>query len=136
MHANGLLLKPASISLWCDGSFIANTSTIGAAALWYDAQNQLVDYRQGSKNLASSSYEGELHALLLGLRMIRDQGPNRETIKDLYRFQIGHIPSACDRTTISYGRRSHQRVCTLNCTPHRNQSRGISLDSRTREHWI
>jgi ribonuclease HI len=81
MHANNLLLKPASISLWCDGSFISTTSTIGAAALWYDANNQLVDYRQDSKELASSSYEGELHALLLGLKMIRDHGPTRETIR-------------------------------------------------------
>jgi ribonuclease HI len=81
LHTNNLLIHPADISLWCDASFINETSTIGAAALWFDSDNALVATEQETRGNASSSYEGELHALRMGLRMIRDRGPSRQTIR-------------------------------------------------------
>jgi ribonuclease HI len=81
LHSNHLLIQEACLSLWCDGSFINTSGISGAAALLYDSEDQLIGVQQDVKPNTSSSYEGELQALLIGLRMIRNRGPTRQTIR-------------------------------------------------------
>jgi ribonuclease HI len=73
-HANGQLIHhDADISIWCDGSFLHEAQIAGAAALWVNSNNLLVEVRQEQRRNASSSYEGELLALLTALKMIREK---------------------------------------------------------------
>jgi ribonuclease HI len=81
MHTRGALIQSATLSLWCDGSFLNDQLRAGAAALLYDANNTIIGTRQDVKMNVSSSYEGELLALLTGLHMLRDRGPTNQTIR-------------------------------------------------------
>jgi ribonuclease HI len=81
LHMEGRLIRRATVSLWCDGSFQHETQTIGAAALWVDSSGALIETRMDSQIHASSSYEGERLALLTGLQMLRDKGIQRQTIR-------------------------------------------------------
>jgi ribonuclease HI len=80
-HQKNNLILPADIALWTDGSFQYNLSLAASAAMIYDENDILIEQVMCRFTTAGSSYEPELHALLLGLLKILQRQPRNKQIR-------------------------------------------------------
>lgn len=80
LHRNNELIHSADLVLWTDGSYDNTLHQAGSAAYLVNENDYFLAKKQVMFEHAYSSYDAELIALLIGLRLIRDRGPQEQEI--------------------------------------------------------